>query len=107
MSDFWNKPKSLRDLADDISSALPDDEIGGGRDASDPTPLPATDVPTEEIEISTFPTTGDVATDRNIARLHPAIRNDVAGFLNDVKDKTGHQLRIGRSEEHTSELQSH
>jgi len=94
MSDAWSKPKSLRDIADDISSALPDDEIGGAPDTA-PNPSPSPDAPMDEITVSTFPTTGDIATDRNIAQLHPAIRNDVANFVNDVKDRTGQQLRIG------------
>jgi hypothetical protein len=107
MSDFWNKPRSLRDIADDLVDQLPDDEIGGDNvvpfsnanagSSAAPNPAVSNDAPMEEITIKSFPTTGDDATDRNIARLHPAIRNDVADFLNDVKDKTGQQLRIGNT----------
>ena len=93
MSDFWTKPQSLRDLADDISSALPDDEIGGAPDTA-PNPPPGPDAPTDEITITGNVLTDDAPTNQYIKTLHPAIRNDAARFINAVKDQTGVQLRI-------------
>jgi hypothetical protein len=61
MSDFWNKPRSLRDIADDLVDQLPDDEIGGDNvvpfsnanagSSAAPNPAVSNDAPMEEIRL--------------------------------------------------------
>lgn len=50
--------------------------------------------PIEEIVIRSSLTTDDPSTNEMIKQLHPSLRYDAAKFINDVKDRTGQQLRI-------------
>lgn len=52
---------------------------------------PAETVPVVPGEV---PATGDAASDRRIAALHPEVRASAAQFINEVREQTGIQLRV-------------
>lgn len=60
-----------------------------GRTASTPSPTP--EVP---VVPGNVPPTGDAATDRRIAGLHPEVRATAAQFVNRVEQELGIQLRV-------------
>ena len=70
--------------------------VGNGRNSINPNTGQAEflDPGIEEITVWGDLITDDPSTNNVIAGLHPSMRYDAAKFVNDVKDRTGQQLRV-------------